>query len=56
MKCPCCGHVFKAPGQARGGRAKVPKGFAINKVARAKALATRRRNREALASPPPEKA
>jgi hypothetical protein len=45
MKCPLCGGQFKSPmavaGGMAGGKAKVPKGFALERV-RAKALATRK--------------
>lgn len=42
MKCAQCGYEWKLAGPQRGGRAKVPKGFAINREAQAKAQATRK--------------
>jgi len=44
MKCPRCKFVFKDPSKVKGGRAKVPKGFA-NKLVQAKAQATRRKKK-----------
>ena len=45
MKCPNCKHEYKDEGRAKGGRAKVAKGFADPRV-QAKAQAARRRKAE----------
>jgi hypothetical protein len=49
MKCPACQHEWKLPGQQKGGRAKVRKGFAVtgqpSEEARRKAWKTRRGRR-----------
>jgi len=44
MKCPKCNHEWPLPGQQRGGRAKVKKGFASASV-QARAQATLAKNR-----------
>jgi len=43
MKCPACNYEWKLPGPQAGGRACVPKGFAVSRV-QAKAKATKMRN------------
>lgn len=46
MKCPACGHEFHDPGRVKGGKTRSPsKGFGTPFVL-AKAIETRRRNRE----------
>ena len=47
MKCPACKTEFANPVSSAGGKAKVKKGFAVNKAAQRKAQRTLKRIRKA---------